>query len=149
MPATSAASSIDPAEVARFDAMAKTWWDPKGPMAVLHRFNPLRLAFVRDVACAHFGRDAKTPRVLDGLSLVDIGCGGGVLSEPLARLGATVSDRVTPAKVWWKVARTSSRNGQTTWLASAMSMCPAISSGDSSMRPGRPETMSKSDTHSP
>lgn len=91
MPATSAASSIDPAEVARFDAMAKTWWDPKGPMAVLHKFNPIRLAFIRDLACEHFGRDARAPGVLDGLSVVDIGCGGGVLSEPLARLGAEVT----------------------------------------------------------
>lgn len=84
-------STIDPAEVARFDAIARDWWDPKGPMAVLHKFNPVRLAFVRDEACAHFGRDAKQMRALSGLSLVDIGCGGGVLSEPLARLGAGVT----------------------------------------------------------
>ncbi|MGX5733077.1 bifunctional 2-polyprenyl-6-hydroxyphenol methylase/3-demethylubiquinol 3-O-methyltransferase UbiG [Bosea thiooxidans] len=84
-------STIDPAEVARFDAIARDWWDPKGPMAVLHKFNPVRLAFVRDEACAHFGRDPKQMKALAGLSLVDIGCGGGVLSEPLARLGAEVT----------------------------------------------------------
>ncbi|WP_089176063.1 bifunctional 2-polyprenyl-6-hydroxyphenol methylase/3-demethylubiquinol 3-O-methyltransferase UbiG [Bosea sp. AS-1] len=84
-------STIDPAEVARFDAIAREWWDQKGPMAVLHKFNPVRLAFVRDEACAHFGRDPKQMRALEGLSLVDIGCGGGVLSEPLARLGAQVT----------------------------------------------------------
>jgi 2-polyprenyl-6-hydroxyphenyl methylase/3-demethylubiquinone-9 3-methyltransferase len=84
-------STIDPAEVARFDALAKTWWDPKGPMAVLHKFNPVRLAFIRDLACAHFGRDPKSLDSLKGLTLVDIGCGGGVLCEPLARLGADVT----------------------------------------------------------
>lgn len=84
-------STIDPAEVSRFEAISKDWWDPKGPMAVLHKFNPVRLSFVRDLACARFGRDPKTIRALEGLNLVDIGCGGGVLSEPLARLGATVT----------------------------------------------------------
>lgn len=84
-------STIDPAEVSRFEAISKDWWDPKGPMAVLHKFNPVRLSFVRDLACARFGRDPKTIRALEGLSLVDIGCGGGVLSEPLARLGTTVT----------------------------------------------------------
>ncbi len=84
-------STIDPAEVSRFDAMAKSWWDPKGPMAVLHKFNPVRLAYVRDLACEHYGRDPKSLRALDGLDIVDIGCGGGVLSEPLTRLGAKVT----------------------------------------------------------
>lgn len=84
-------STIDPAEVARFDAMAKTWWDANGPMAVLHKFNPVRLGFIRDLACARFARDGKSIRALEGLTLVDIGCGGGVLAEPLARLGAVVT----------------------------------------------------------
>lgn len=91
MAAAASASTIDPAEVARFDAMAKSWWDPKGPMAVLHKFNPVRLGFIRDLACERFGRDAKSLQALEGLTLVDIGCGGGVLSEPLARLGAEVT----------------------------------------------------------
>ncbi|MGL5361978.1 MAG: bifunctional 2-polyprenyl-6-hydroxyphenol methylase/3-demethylubiquinol 3-O-methyltransferase UbiG, partial [Bosea sp. (in: a-proteobacteria)] len=85
------AASIDPTEVARFEAIAKTWWDTTGPMAVLHKFNPVRLAYIRDKACARFERDPKSMRPLEGLTLVDIGCGGGVLSEPLARLGATVT----------------------------------------------------------
>ncbi|MGU3537444.1 bifunctional 2-polyprenyl-6-hydroxyphenol methylase/3-demethylubiquinol 3-O-methyltransferase UbiG [Methylobacterium sp. A54F] len=84
-------ASIDRDEVARFDALAATWWDPHGPMRVLHRFNPVRLAYIRDAACAHFGRDPRAPFSLDGLSVVDVGCGGGVLSEPLARLGAQVT----------------------------------------------------------
>jgi 2-polyprenyl-6-hydroxyphenyl methylase / 3-demethylubiquinone-9 3-methyltransferase len=88
---TPQAASIDPSEVARFEAMAKTWWDTDGPMAVLHKFNPIRLAYIREKACTRFDRDAKSMRPLEGLTLVDIGCGGGVLSEPLARLGATVT----------------------------------------------------------
>lgn len=103
-------STIDPAEVARFDAIARDWWDPKGPMAVLHKFNPVRLAFVRDEACAHFGRDPKTLRALEGLSLVDIGCGGGVLSEPLCRLGAEVTG-LDPAPTNIAVARAHSEAG--------------------------------------
>lgn len=102
---TSAAqTTIDPAEVARFDAMARTWWDSDGPMAVLHRFNPVRLAWIRDRACARFDRDSRRPEALQGLSVVDIGCGGGVLSEPLARLGATVTG-LDPATANIEVAR--------------------------------------------
>lgn len=97
-------STIDPAEVARFNAMAKSWWDPKGPMAVLHKFNPVRLAFIRDLACERFGRDARSLQALEGLTLVDIGCGGGVLSEPLARLGAEVTG-LDPAQGNITVAR--------------------------------------------
>lgn len=85
------AASVDPAEVARFDALGRSWWDESGPMRVLHRFNPVRLGYIRDTACRHFGRDPNAPAPLTGLSLVDVGCGGGLLSEPLARLGADVT----------------------------------------------------------
>jgi 2-polyprenyl-6-hydroxyphenyl methylase/3-demethylubiquinone-9 3-methyltransferase len=87
---TYSAPSVDEAEVARFSALAATWWDPRGKMAPLHKFNPVRLAYVRDAACRQFGRDPKRLDGLAGLRLLDIGCGGGLLSEPLARLGAAV-----------------------------------------------------------
>ncbi|SDA22996.1 3-demethylubiquinone-9 3-methyltransferase [Methylobacterium sp. UNC378MF] len=82
---------VDRDEVARFDALAATWWDETGPMRVLHRFNPVRLAYIRDALCRRFGRDPRAPFPLEGLSVCDVGCGGGVLSEPLARLGARVT----------------------------------------------------------
>src|SRR5437588_3616839 len=84
------ASTIDEAEVARFSALAAEWWDPRGKMAVLHKFNPVRLAYIRDAACKRFGRNAKQRDCLKDLRILDIGCGGGILCEPLARLGANV-----------------------------------------------------------
>ena len=84
------ASTVDVDEVARFSALAAEWWDPRGKMATLHKFNPVRLGYIRDAACRSFERDAKRIDCLKGLRLLDIGCGGGILSEPLARLGADV-----------------------------------------------------------
>lgn len=85
-----AKSTVDPAEVERFSAMAAEWWNPAGKFKPLHKFNPVRLAFIRDRVCEHFGRDPSGPKPLDGLRILDIGCGGGLLCEPMARLGATV-----------------------------------------------------------
>jgi len=89
-PSTIPPSTIDEAEVARFSALAAEWWNPNGKFGVLHKFNPVRLAFIRDQACAHFGRDPKGARPFAGLRLLDIGCGGGLLSEPMTRLGFEV-----------------------------------------------------------
>ncbi len=86
-----AAASIDSEEIAKFTAMAEAWWDPEGKFRPLHRFNPVRLAFIRDRLCAHFDRDPLADHPLKGLTLLDLGCGGGLLSEPLARLGAEVT----------------------------------------------------------
>lgn len=83
-----ASSTVDDAEVAQFSRLAAEWWDPRGKMAALHKLNPVRLAYIRDAACRQFGRDAKRLDALKGLRILDIGCGGGILSEPLARLGA-------------------------------------------------------------
>ena len=85
-----AGGTVDAEEVARFSAIAAEWWDPGGKFRPLHRYNPVRLRFIRDAACRHFGRDAMADRPLAGLSAVDIGCGGGLLAEPLSRLGASV-----------------------------------------------------------
>jgi 2-polyprenyl-6-hydroxyphenyl methylase / 3-demethylubiquinone-9 3-methyltransferase len=84
------AGTVDQDEVARFSRLAGQWWDPRGPMAALHKFNPVRLAYIRDRAAAHFGRDPTRLDSLAGLRILDIGCGGGILCEPLARLGASV-----------------------------------------------------------
>jgi 2-polyprenyl-6-hydroxyphenyl methylase / 3-demethylubiquinone-9 3-methyltransferase len=88
--ADASGASIDPAEVAKFRAMADAWWDPVGAFRPLHRLNPTRIAYLRDRAAAHFGRDPMAARPLAGLRLLDIGCGGGLLAEPMARLGAEV-----------------------------------------------------------
>src|SRR4051812_50160376 len=85
----SAASTIDEAEVARFSALAAEWWDPHGKMAVLHKFNPVRLGYIRDAACKRFDRNAKQLGWLKGLRILDIGCGGGVFWAPPARARAT------------------------------------------------------------
>ena len=85
-----AAGSIDPAEIAKFEAMAAEWWDPNGKFKPLHMLNPCRLGYITDQIAAEFDRDLSQPRPFAGLRLLDIGCGGGLLSEPMARLGAEV-----------------------------------------------------------
>src|SRR5579871_28186 len=97
-------TSVDRDEVARFAALADEWWNPRGKMAPLHKFNPVRLAFIRDQACAQFGRDAKALDCLKGLAFLDIGCGGGIVAEPLARLGGSVTG-IDPAEENIEVAR--------------------------------------------
>jgi len=84
------ASTVDPGEVARFSELSEQWWDPKGKMAPLHKINPLRLAYIRDAACRKFDRNPKSLNCLSGLRILDIGCGAGLLCEPLTRLGAQV-----------------------------------------------------------
>jgi 2-polyprenyl-6-hydroxyphenyl methylase / 3-demethylubiquinone-9 3-methyltransferase len=90
-------SRVDPAEVDKFDRLATEWWDPNGKMKPLHKFNPVRLTYLRDTLAKHFDRDVKAPAPFKGLSLLDIGCGGGLLSEPLARLGFDVTG-IDPAR---------------------------------------------------
>jgi len=82
--------TIDSEEVARFSAMAEEWWDPTGKFKPLHKFNPVRLSYIKQQVCRQFGRDPKATKAFSGLRFLDIGCGGGLLSEPMARLGAEV-----------------------------------------------------------
>jgi 2-polyprenyl-6-hydroxyphenyl methylase/3-demethylubiquinone-9 3-methyltransferase len=84
-------STVNAAEIAKFSAMADDWWDPEGDFRPLHKFNPVRLGYIRDQALRHFGRKQSDRQPLTGLSVLDIGCGGGLLTEPLSRLGATVT----------------------------------------------------------
>ena len=85
-----AKTTIDEADVARFSAMAAEWWDPTGKFKPLHKFNPVRLEYIKEKVCENFDRDVKDPKAFKGLRILDIGCGGGLLSEPMARLGADV-----------------------------------------------------------
>ncbi|MEL6503667.1 MAG: bifunctional 2-polyprenyl-6-hydroxyphenol methylase/3-demethylubiquinol 3-O-methyltransferase UbiG [Pseudomonadota bacterium] len=85
-----AETTIDQSEVDRFSALAQEWWNPTGKFKPLHKFNPVRLTYIRERLCAHFDRDIKAPDALKGLRILDIGCGGGLLCEPLARMGADV-----------------------------------------------------------
>lgn len=90
MSATHIAGTVDAAEVARFEAMAAEWWDPHGKFRPLHMLNPCRLDYIVAQIAAEFGRDPRGDRPFAGLRLLDIGCGGGLLCEPMARLGAEV-----------------------------------------------------------
>ena len=83
-------SSIDAAEVGKFERMSAEWWDPHGKFKPLHQMNPVRLEYIVRQVAGRFGRDRQAERPFDGLRLLDIGCGGGLLSEPMARMGATV-----------------------------------------------------------
>jgi 2-polyprenyl-6-hydroxyphenyl methylase / 3-demethylubiquinone-9 3-methyltransferase len=87
----SKAASINPDEAAFFGKLAADWWNPKGTSAMLHRITPVRVAHVRSLALAHFGLDGKSRRPLAGLSALDVGCGAGLMAEPLARMGAATS----------------------------------------------------------
>lgn len=88
---TTASPTIDPVEVERFAKLAREWWNPHGKFKPLHKFNPVRLAYIRDVSERHFALTPRAARPLEGLRLLDIGCGGGLLCEPMARLGAAVT----------------------------------------------------------
>jgi 2-polyprenyl-6-hydroxyphenyl methylase/3-demethylubiquinone-9 3-methyltransferase len=90
MAETKPAGNVDPDEIARFSTLAAEWWDAKGPMKPLHKLNPLRLGWVKAAIAERYRRDEKAPDALAGLRLLDVGCGGGILSEPLARMGGTV-----------------------------------------------------------
>lgn len=87
----SSASTIDEKDVQQFEQLGEKWWDESGPMKPLHRLNPTRLDYIRRSACAHFGRDADKVGTLKGLTALDIGCGGGLVAEPLARMGLDVT----------------------------------------------------------
>lgn len=90
MHTTAPLSSLDSGEVEKFSKLAAEWWNPKGKMGVLHKFNPVRLAWIKEQACARLGLDPLARAPFEGLRLLDIGCGGGLLCEPMARLGASV-----------------------------------------------------------
>jgi len=83
-------STVDQSEIDHFSSLAQEWWDPVGKFKPLHKFNPVRLGYIREKLCEHFGRDFKAPNALEGLTVLDIGCGGGLLCEPVARMGASV-----------------------------------------------------------
>ena len=87
----SAAGTVDPDEVERFSRLARAWWDPEGAFRPLHRINPVRVGFIRDRLVRHFERDARAFAPFAGLRLLDIGCGGGLIAEPMARLGFAVT----------------------------------------------------------
>jgi 2-polyprenyl-6-hydroxyphenyl methylase/3-demethylubiquinone-9 3-methyltransferase len=97
-------TTLDPAEVEKFSRLAAEWWNPTGKMSVLHKFNPVRLAYIREAACERFRRDGKALDALAGLTVLDIGCGGGLLCEPLARMGASVTG-IDPARTNVETAR--------------------------------------------
>ncbi len=103
-------TTIDDAEVAQFSAIAEEWWDERGKFAPLHQLNPARIGYLRDQILRHFARDGASATPLENLSLVDVGCGGGLIAEPMARLGARVTG-VDASDVNIKVASLHAQSG--------------------------------------
>lgn len=104
------ASTIDAEEIANFERMAEEWWDPSGKFKPLHQLNPARITYIREQICAHFERDDEGAKPLAGLKLIDIGCGGGLVAEPMHRLGADVTGLdASPINVG--IARTHAEQG--------------------------------------
>ncbi len=97
-------NTLDPEEIERFSRIANEWWDPQGKFRPLHQLNPIRLAFIRDEICRHYNKNNRAPLPLSGLKILDIGCGGGLLCEPMSRLGAEVTG-VDPAHRTIEAAR--------------------------------------------
>ena len=97
-------TTVDPAEIEKFERMAAEWWSPDGKFRPLHKFNPVRLGYIRDVVVKHFARDPKAGKPFTRLRLLDIGCGGGILSEPMARLGFDVVG-IDPSAMNVEIAR--------------------------------------------
>jgi 2-polyprenyl-6-hydroxyphenyl methylase/3-demethylubiquinone-9 3-methyltransferase len=104
-------ASVDRSEIDRFAAQSAGWWDPHGSFRALHRLNPARIGFIRDELIAHFRRDGRSLRPFEGLTLLDIGCGGGLLAEPMARLGFAVTG-IDAAAEAIDVARSHARAGR-------------------------------------
>ena len=104
-----ASSTIDSDEIKRFSQLAEEWWNPHGKFALLHRLNPLRVGYIRDVLCHRYGRCLSLPEPLKGIRILDIGCGGGLISQPLTRLGAEVIG-IDPEIHTITIARTSASN---------------------------------------
>lgn len=91
MPKDTISGTVDPDEIARFSRLSDQWWDERGPFAPIHRLTPARMRYIKGVICAHTGRDESALKALNGLRAIDIGCGGGLAAEPLARMGANVT----------------------------------------------------------
>lgn len=124
-------SSIDATEIAKFTAMAEEWWDPRGKFRPLHRLNPIRIGYIRDTIASHFGRDISKDKPLAGLSLLDIGSGGGLLAEPMTRLGAQVTGLdASPRNV--QIARLHAEQGdlKITYLPCAIEALPGTNMFD-------------------
>ncbi|MCB2055604.1 MAG: bifunctional 2-polyprenyl-6-hydroxyphenol methylase/3-demethylubiquinol 3-O-methyltransferase UbiG [Geminicoccaceae bacterium] len=109
-------SSLDRSEIDKFDELAEQWWNPEGPMRPLHRLNPVRLGYIRDRVCAAFDRDVRSLRPLAGLRVLDVGCGCGLLTEPMARMGAAVTG-IDPSERNIEVAR---RHAQTAEIGAGL-----------------------------
>jgi 2-polyprenyl-6-hydroxyphenyl methylase/3-demethylubiquinone-9 3-methyltransferase len=103
-------STLITAEVDKFDRQAREWWDPNGPMRPLHRINPLRLRYIREEVCRHFGRDLRAPFPLESLAVLDVGCGAGLLTEPMVRLGGDVTG-LDPAPGMIEAAKSHAEEG--------------------------------------
>jgi 2-polyprenyl-6-hydroxyphenyl methylase/3-demethylubiquinone-9 3-methyltransferase len=104
-------ATIDPADVARFSEISAHWWDEHGPFAPIHRINPARLGYIKSVLCDELDRDEKDLSALKGLKVLDVGCGGGLVCEPLARLGADVTGIDADANAVAVAASHAKRNG--------------------------------------